>query len=151
MLISYFHIFQRGFEVLNAIFQTSVHVSIATAIVYYNMLKQRWCDVEMLTGTPLEHTPHDHLTFLVRFWASPDEPSILVLPTVILRPRVSRDVLQACNWIFKSSKLSLMMARSSACRSSQGQPIRHSQERASITIARSSGLKTEPWYTPTVT
>ena len=41
MLILYFHIFQRGFEVLNAIFQTSVHVSIATAIVYYNMLKQR--------------------------------------------------------------------------------------------------------------
>ena len=36
-LILYFHIFQRGFEVLNAIFQASVYVTIVTAIVYYNM------------------------------------------------------------------------------------------------------------------
>ena len=31
------------------------------------------------------------------FWASPDEPSILVLPLYILRSRVCRDVFQACN------------------------------------------------------
>ena len=37
MLILYFYIFQRGFEVLNAIFQASVYVTIVTAIVYYNM------------------------------------------------------------------------------------------------------------------
>ena len=37
MLILYFHIFQRGFEVLNAIFQASVYVTIVTAIMYYNM------------------------------------------------------------------------------------------------------------------
>ena len=37
MLILYFHIFQRGFEVLNATFQASVYVTIVTAIVYYNM------------------------------------------------------------------------------------------------------------------
>ena len=37
MLILYFHIFQRGFEVLNAIFQDSVYLTIVTAIVYYNM------------------------------------------------------------------------------------------------------------------
>ena len=37
MLILYFHIFQRGFEVLEAIFQASVYVTIATAIVYYNV------------------------------------------------------------------------------------------------------------------
>ena len=37
MLILCFHIFQRGFEVLNAIFQASVYVTIVTAIVYYNM------------------------------------------------------------------------------------------------------------------
>ena len=37
MLISYFHIFQRGFEVLNTIIQISVYATIATAIVYYNM------------------------------------------------------------------------------------------------------------------
>ena len=37
MLILYFYIFQRGFEVLNAVFQTSVYVAIVNAIVYYNM------------------------------------------------------------------------------------------------------------------
>ena len=36
MLILYFHIFQRGFEVSNAIFQACVYVTIVTAIVYYN-------------------------------------------------------------------------------------------------------------------
>ena len=37
MLILYFYIFQRGFEVSNALFQASVYVTIITAIVYYNM------------------------------------------------------------------------------------------------------------------
>ena len=37
MLILCFHIFQRGFEVLNAIFQAFVYVTVVTAIVYYNM------------------------------------------------------------------------------------------------------------------
>ena len=37
MLILYLHIFQRGFEVLNVIFQAPVYVTIVTAIVYYNM------------------------------------------------------------------------------------------------------------------
>ena len=35
MLILYFHFFQRGFEVLNAIFQASVYVIIVSTIVYY--------------------------------------------------------------------------------------------------------------------
>ena len=83
---------------------------------------QVWQSIEF-TPTPLEHTPQVHLTFLVGFWATPEEPSILVLPTFILRPRVSRVVLQACTWIFKSSKLSRMITRSSAYRRSQGQPI----------------------------
>ena len=37
MLILYLYIFQGGFEVLNAIFQASVYVTIVTAIVYCNM------------------------------------------------------------------------------------------------------------------
>ena len=37
MLILYLHICQTGFEVLNAIFQASVYVTIVTTIVYYNM------------------------------------------------------------------------------------------------------------------
>ena len=37
MLILYFYIFQRGFEVLNATFQASVYVTIVTNIVYYDM------------------------------------------------------------------------------------------------------------------
>ena len=34
MLILYFHIFERGFEVLNAIFQTSLYLTIVIAILY---------------------------------------------------------------------------------------------------------------------
>ena len=34
MLILHFYIFQRGFEVLNVIFQAFVYVTIVTAIVY---------------------------------------------------------------------------------------------------------------------
>ena len=51
-----------------------------------------WQSIEF-TQTPLEHTPQNHLTFAVGFWASPDEPSILVLTTFILRSRVSGYVL----------------------------------------------------------
>ena len=51
-----------------------------------------WQSIEF-TQTPLEHTPQNHLTFVVGFWASPDEPSILVLSTFILRSRVSGYVL----------------------------------------------------------
>ena len=46
MLILYFYIFQRGFEVLNATFQAFVYVTIVTAIVYYDMYhckKNFWC------------------------------------------------------------------------------------------------------------
>ena len=38
-----------------------------------------------------------------------------------------------------------MMTRSSANRSSQGQPIRHSREKASITTSKSSGLGIDEW------
>ena len=34
MLILHFHIFERGLEVLNAIFQTSLYLTIVIAIVY---------------------------------------------------------------------------------------------------------------------
>ena len=37
MLILYFYIFQRGFEVLNAIFQAFMYVTIVNAILYYDM------------------------------------------------------------------------------------------------------------------
>ena len=37
MPILYFYIFERDFEVLNAIFQVSVYITIVTAIVYYDM------------------------------------------------------------------------------------------------------------------
>ena len=37
MLILYFYIFQRGFEVLNAVFYAFVYITIVTATVYYDM------------------------------------------------------------------------------------------------------------------
>ena len=48
MLILYFYIFQRGFEVLNAIFQGSVYVTIVTATVYYDMNHCLKKNVDML-------------------------------------------------------------------------------------------------------
>ena len=86
---------------------------------------QVWQSVEF-TPTPLERILQGHLTLAVGFWGSPDEPSTLAFPTFIRRTRLSRDVLQACNWIFKFSKLPLMMTRLSAYRNFHGQPIRHS-------------------------
>ena len=37
MWVLYFHIFESGFEVLNAIFQASVYVTVVTVVVYYDM------------------------------------------------------------------------------------------------------------------
>ena len=37
MFTLYFYIFQRGFEVLNALFQAFVYATIVAAIVCYNM------------------------------------------------------------------------------------------------------------------
>ena len=37
MLILYFYISQRGFEVLNPTFQAFVYATIVTAIVYFDM------------------------------------------------------------------------------------------------------------------
>ena len=51
MLILYFYIFERGFEVLNAIFQASLYVTIVTAIVYYDMYhcqKNFWYFISIL-------------------------------------------------------------------------------------------------------
>ena len=39
MLILYFYIFQRGFEVLNATFQASVYVTIVTIAIYTTVRK----------------------------------------------------------------------------------------------------------------
>ena len=39
MLILYSHISLGGFEILNAIFQASVYVTVVTTILYYNMLE----------------------------------------------------------------------------------------------------------------
>ena len=55
---------------------------------------QVWQSIEFTPTLPW-NTNHSHLTFLVGFWASPNEPSIVVLPTFILRPQMSRNVLQA--------------------------------------------------------
>ena len=39
MLILFFYVFQRDFEVLNATFQASVYVTIVTNIMYYDMYR----------------------------------------------------------------------------------------------------------------
>ena len=46
---------------------------------------------------------------------------------------------------------SALIIRSFAYSSSHGQPVRNSQDRASNTMMKSSGLRTEPWWTPTPT
>ena len=58
----------------------------------------------------------------------------------LMQAEVSTDDLQACNWYFRSSKLSFMLKRASTYRISQVQQVQHSREKAFIIIAKSSRL-----------
>ena len=52
---------------------------------------------------------------------------------------------QFFNLTFSSPSDSAAMTRSLACNSSHGQPVLKSWDRASITIIKKNGLRTDPW------
>ena len=67
------------------------------------------------------------------------------------RPFFSISVFHVCTFTSSSSMDSALIIRSSAYSSSHGQPVRNSLDRASNTMMKSRGLRTEPWWTPTPT
>ena len=105
---------------------------------------QVWQSIEFIP-TPLKHTPQGHLTLLVGFWALPFEPSILVLPTFIVG-MFSKPVTECLSLLNYHSWWQDQL-HIGASKGSQ----HNIHERASITIIKSSWLKTETWCTPTVT
>ena len=76
---------------------------------------------------------------------------IFVFPMFIRRPFLSISVFHVCTFTSSSSMDSALIIRSSAYSSSHGQPVWNSLDRASNTMMKSSGLRTEPWWTPTPT
>ena len=94
---------------------------------------------------PVIHTPHGNLTDAIfDFETSCLEYKTLVFPTLTLYPFSSSPSFQFFNHTFSSSSDSATMRRSSAYNSFHGQPVLNSQDRASITIIKRSGLSTDP-------
>ena len=76
---------------------------------------------------------------------------IFVFPMFTRRPFFSISVFHVCTFTSSSSMDSALIIRPSAYSSSYGQPVRNSLDRASNTMMKSSGVRTEPWWTPTPT
>ena len=76
---------------------------------------------------------------------------IFVFPAFTLIPFSSIASFQVKSLQTHYSSDSTIITRSSAYRSSQGTQERNSRDKASSTMMRSSGLSTEPWWTPTFT
>ena len=76
---------------------------------------------------------------------------IFVFPMFTRRTFFSISVFHVCTFTSSSSIDSALIIRSSAYSSSHRQPVRNSLDRASNTKMKSSGLRTEPWWTPTPT
>ena len=107
----------------------------------FQQLKQR----TEFTPTPFIHTPHGNLTDAIfGFKISCHEHKTLVIPTFTLSLFSSSPSFQFFNLTFRSPSDSATMTRSSAYNSSHGQPVLNSQDRASITIMKRSGLSTDP-------
>ena len=119
-------------------FKVSVGVLSRLYFLYLNMLSffsvlltlenhlwiqmlQVWQSIEFIP-TPLKHTTG---SFNITCWLL---SLTLWTKYLSLAHIYCWNVLQASNWMFKSSKLSLTMARSTAYRSFQGQPTQHSWE-----------------------
>ena len=74
-----------------------------------------------------------------------------VLVMFTWRPLDSNPCFHALTRSTHSSREVAMITRSSAKNSSQGTPTLKSLDKASSTMIKSSGLRTEPWCTPTPT
>ena len=88
---------------------------------------------------------YTHIFFFFFFWNGLID-DVIVIGWTDSDFKISRALL-----LTHSSSDSAMITRSSAKRSSQGTPERNSRDKASSTMMKSSGLRTDPWWTPTFT
>ena len=104
-----------------------------------------------LFRTPILHTAQGN--FPVSFSTASPTPEIrnFIFNMFTRRPFFSMAAFHAFSLLLHCSSKSAMITRSSAYKSSHGAPVRNSRERASSTGMNSSGLRTEPWCTPTAT
>ena len=97
--------------------------------------------------TPLRQILHGHFTGS----GFTEELRLLhtrfVLLTLTRSPFASILSFQIVRFFFKSSNVSDINTRSSALSNSQGQPTLNSLDKASITIMKTRGLSTAPWWT----
>ena len=105
----------------------------------------------LLLPTPVQQTAHGNTPELCRRSSRVPQIMIFVFPAFTLRPSFSTASFQVKSLLTHSSSDSEMITRSSAYRSSQGTPERNSRDKASSTMMKSSGLSTDPWWTPTFT
>ena len=104
----------------------------------------------LLLPTPLRQTAHGNPPELCRRSRPVPQIMIFVFPVFTLTLS-SIASFQVKSLLTQSSSDSAMLIRSSALRFSQGTPEWNSRDKASSTIMESSGLSTEPWWTPTFT
>ena len=101
--------------------------------------------------TPVRHTAHGNLPESCRISSPSPEAMNFVLVMFTWRPLDSNPSFHALTRSTHSSREVAMITRSSAKNSSQGTPTLKSLDKASSTMIKSSGLRTEPWCTPTPT
>ena len=105
-----------------------------------------------LASTPLPHTPQGYFLESTTFWRPTPHFMTFVFPTFTLNPFASNPLFHLCSFLFKSSSESANSTKSSAYNNSQGNPLSSNLlDSASITMIKSSGLSTDPWWTPTST
>ena len=101
--------------------------------------------------TPLQQTGQGYLPVFCRTsWSSPETRN-LVFFMMRQSTLLSIPAFNALSLEIHSSWVSAMKTRSSVKRSSHGAPVWNSRNIASSTRMKSSGLRTEPWCTPTPT
>ena len=101
--------------------------------------------------TPIRHTAHGNMPESCRISSPSPEAMNFVLVMFTWRPLDSNPSFHALTRSTHSSREVAMITRSSAKNSSQGTPTLKSLDKASSTMIKSSGLRTEPWCTPTPT
>ena len=101
--------------------------------------------------TPVWHAAHGNLPESCRISSPSPEAMNFVFVMFTWRPLDSNPSFHALTRSTHSSREVAMITRSSAKNSSQGTPTLKSLDKASSTMIKSSGLRTEPWCTPTPT
>ena len=99
--------------------------------------------------TPVRHTAHGNLPESCRISSPSPDAMNFVLVMFTWSPLDSSPSFHALTCSTHSSREVAMITRSSAKNSSQGIPTLKSLDKASSTMIKSRGLRTEPWWTPT--